>query len=45
MPADRDGAVIAWYRCCACDAEWSARVREGRPDSVIVTKPGRGAAG
>jgi hypothetical protein len=25
--------VVAWYSCPSCCAEWSARIRGGRPES------------
>ena len=31
--------AVAWYACQECEAEWSTRIRDGRPDTVIVTNP------
>jgi hypothetical protein len=33
-PTPTSTIVVAWYRCQRCDAEWSARLRDGRPTSL-----------
>lgn len=36
VEADADGSlVIAWFTCPACGYDWSARLRNGRPDAAI----------
>ena len=29
--------VLAWYDCGRCGHEWSARIRNGRPDMPLAT--------
>jgi len=31
-PAPDSTWIIAWYSCRRCGHEWSARIRNGRPD-------------
>jgi hypothetical protein len=33
-PAPDSTWIIAWYLCPRCGHEWSARIRDGRPDSL-----------
>jgi len=30
--------VIAWYECQGCGHEWSARIRDGRPDLAVANQ-------
>jgi hypothetical protein len=39
-PLPSSTGAIAWYRCFACEVEWSARLRDGRPVDLIILKPG-----
>jgi transposase-like protein len=32
--------VVAWYFCPSCRAEWSARIRDGRPESHTMLTAG-----
>jgi hypothetical protein len=38
LPPHDPGAPVFWYACPECGAEWSARVRNGRPDSIVLMK-------
>ena len=35
-PAADSTWVIAWYSCPRCGHEWSARIRNGRPDALSI---------
>jgi hypothetical protein len=35
-PAPDSTWVVAWYTCLRCGHDWSARIRNGRPDLSSV---------
>jgi hypothetical protein len=35
-PAADSTWVVAWYSCPRCGHDWSARIRNGRPDPVVA---------
>ncbi len=33
-PGDGSSPIVAWYSCSDCGADWSARLRNGRPAAI-----------